>query len=458
MFRVTTTLATTLLLAGCTTLGQPYVAPTVDANARYGAALAGRPKSVTANTMWWRAFNDSQLNALIEAGLKQNLTVAQAVERVIAARETAAASGIGLPTGSASGSAAAEGNSAGGDAELTRSTTATLNWEIDLFGGLAKRREAAQASIDAATEEANMARLTLIGDIATAYVEARGYQDRIHIARTTLESQNQTLALTRKQNEVGVVTRLDVTQLAGDVASTAASIPALEISLNESIHRLGVLLGQQPSALKSMFATATQIPRLSGSVQAGIPSDLMRDRPDIRQAERTLAEAVADIGVAQADLYPSLTLAGNLSVSSATTWSLGPTLSLPIFNRGALKATVRLEESDARQAYLAYRETVLEAVEEIENALVGFSKQQARRSELARSYTSYTEATDIADDLYRAGDTTLLDLLTAQRSLYTARDSLAQSSVAVATQYIILCKALGGGWNISGAAPAEFRT
>ncbi|MFK4810363.1 efflux transporter outer membrane subunit [Devosia sp. ZW T5_3] len=458
MFRVTTTLATTLLLAGCTTLGQPYVAPTVDASARYGAALAGGPKSVTANTMWWRAFNDSQLNALIEAGLKQNLTVAQAVERVIAARETAAASGIGLPTGSASGSAAAEGNSAGGDAELTRSTTATLNWEIDLFGGLAKRREAAQASIDAATEEANMARLTLIGDIATAYVEARGYQDRIHIARTTLESQNQTLALTRKQNEVGVVTRLDVTQLAGDVASTAASIPALEISLNESIHRLGVLLGQQPSALKSVFATATQIPRLSGSVQAGIPSDLMRDRPDIRKAERTLAEAAANIGVAQSDLYPSLTLAGNLSVSSSTSWSLGPTLSLPIFNRGALQATVRLEESDARQAYLAYRETVLEAVEEIENALVGFSKQQARRSELAKSYTSYTEATDIANDLYQAGDTTLLDLLTAQRSLYDARDSLAQSSVAVATQYIILCKALGGGWNISGATTAESRS
>ncbi|UXN72306.1 efflux transporter outer membrane subunit [Devosia sp. A8/3-2] len=456
MFRVTTTLATTLILAGCTTLGQPYVAPSVDANARYGAAQAGGAKSVTATTMWWRAFNDSQLNALIEAGLKQNLTIARAVERVIEARETAAAEGIGLPTGSASGSAA--GSSAGGDVELTRSASTTLNWEIDLFGGLAKRREAAQASIDAATEEANMARLTLIGDIATAYVEAQGYQDRIHIARTTLESQNQTTALTRKQNEVGVVTRLDVTQLAGDVASTAASIPALEISLNESIHRLGVLLGQQPSALKSMFATTTQIPRLSGSVQAGIPSDLMRDRPDIRQAERTLAEAAADIGVAQADLYPSLTLAGNLSVSSATTWSLGPTLSLPIFNRGALKATVRLEESDAEQAYLAYRETVLEAVEEIENALVGFSKQQARRSELAESYTSYTEATDIADDLYRAGDTTLLDLLTAQRSLYTARDSLAQSSVAVATQYIILCKATGGGWNISGATTAESRS
>ncbi|RYG57572.1 MAG: hypothetical protein EON56_02235 [Alphaproteobacteria bacterium] len=164
------------------------------------------------------------------------------------------------------------------------------------------------------------------------------------------------------------------------------------------------------------------------------------------------------MGVAEADLYPSLTLTGNLAVSTATSWSLGPSLSLPIFNRGALKATVRLEESDARTAYLTYRQTVLEAVEEIENALVGFSKQQTRRSELAKSYASYTEATDIADQLFRAGSSTLLNVLTAQRSLYSSRDSLAQSSVAVAIQYINLCKALGGGWDLSSRTSAETRS
>jgi multidrug efflux system outer membrane protein len=457
VFRVATALATTLVLTGCTTLGQSYVAPTISSDARYGAAAASGTKSVTATTQWWRAFNDSKLNSLVEAGLAQNLTVAQAVERIVAARESAAASGVGLPSGAGNASASASGTTES-DIQTSSSANVSFSWEIDLFGGLAKKREAARASIDAATEETNMARLTLVGDIATAYVEARGYQDRIHIAQTTLASQNQTLALTRQQQEVGVATQLDLAQLTGDVASTAASIPALEISLAASIHRLGVLLGQEPSSLKSMFASSAEIPRLSGTLSAGIPSDLMRDRPDIRQAERALAQAAANVGVAEADLYPSLTLSGNLTVGASTSWSLGPTLSLPIFNRGALKATVRLEESDARTAYLSYRQTVLEAVEEIENALVAFSKQQARRAELAKSYTSYNQATGMADEMYRAGSSTLLNVLTAQRSLYSSRDALAQSSVAVAIQYITLCKALGGGWDIAGTTTAEVRS
>lgn len=313
MFRITTTIATTLVLAGCSSLGPSFVSPSIKVDARYTAsAAAGGVKSVTASTAWWHAFNDTQLNALIEQGLTQNLTMAQAVERVVAARETVAASGIGLPSGSTTGSSTTSGSSLSSVVEATNNVSTSLNWEIDLFGGLAKKREAAQASIDAATEEANSARLALIGDIATNYIEARGYQDRIHIAQTTLESQNQTLALTRQQQELGVATQLDVAQLTGDVASTAASIPSLEISLAASVHRLGVLLGQEPSAFKAMFTRSAQIPRLSGTLRAGIPSDLMRDRPDIRQAERILAQATANIGVAEADPYPSLSLSGKI--------------------------------------------------------------------------------------------------------------------------------------------------
>lgn len=449
MYRLTTIIAASLMLAGCTTLDMAQLSPSISAAARYDGASNGGVKSVTATTPWWQAFDDAQLNTLIETGLAQNLTVAQAVERITAVRETAAASGIGLPTLTVSAASTKSGANTRA-AETSNSGTASFAWQLDLFGGLASKQAAAQASIDSASESANAARLTLIGDIATAYVEARGYQDRIHIAQTTLASQKQTLALTQQQSDLGVATKLDLAQITGDVASTAASIPALEISLSTATHRLGVLLGMTPSALKPMFAKSAQIPRLTATVRAGVPADLMRDRPDIRQAERDLAQAAANIGVAEADLYPSLNLAGNLSVSTATNWSLGPTISLPIFNRGALQATVRLEESQARQSYLSYRETVLEAFEEIENALVGFAKQQERRSALVNSYNSYTQATDIADTLYKAGDSTLLSVLTAQRSLYSSRDSLAQSSVAVATQYIILCQALGGGWAIDG--------
>lgn len=439
--------ASCLVLAGCATVGPNYVGPRADASVPY--ANGGGTKTVTAQTAWWQNFGDATLNSLVETGLAQNLTVAQAVERITAARQTAAASGVtGLPTATAGASASAAGTSATSTVEFSHTTLLDAAWQIDLFGGLQRKRESALATIDAATEEANAARLTLIGDITLAYIEARGYQDRLYIARSTLESQRRTLSLTEEQQKAGTADGLDVAQAAGDASTTAATIPSLEISLAASVNRLGVLLGQQPSSLQGLFKGNAQIPRISADVSPGVPAELMRDRPDIRQAERQLAAATADIGVAEADLYPSLSLGGSLTAGgAANTWSLGPSLTLPIFNNGTLKANVRLEESNARQQYLGYRQTVLEAVEEVENALVGFSKQKQRRAELARSYTSYAKAVELSESLYQAGGSTLFEVLTAQRSLYTARDNLAQSSVALASQYIALCQALGGGWD-----------
>lgn len=449
MLRTTTSILLACTLAGCTTLGPSYTAPTISSAAQFGSAAAG-VKSITAQVQWWRAFNDGTLNRLIDTGMAQNLTVAQAVERVIAARESAVSAGLNnLPSGTSTAQAEASGGSVSGNVDYSASANVSLSWELDLFGGLAKQREAARASLDAAIEEANGARLSLIGEIARNYVQARGFQDRLQIARSTVDAQNRTLSVTRQQNEAGLTSTLDLAQLQGDVSTTSASIPTLEISLSETIHRFGVLLGQEPRSLQGLFADGAQIPRLNAAVSPGIPADLMRDRPDIRQAERLLAAATANIGVAEADLYPSLSLAGNLSVANATSWSLGPSLSLPIFNRGQLKQTVLIEESKARESYLAYKQTVLEAVEEVENALVGLSKQQTRRSQLASSYTSYLTATEIASERYAAGETTLLTLLTAQRSLYSARDTLAQSNVEVDLQYIALSLALGGGWELS---------
>ena len=439
-------------LTGCTTLGQTYVAPTINQAARYSNGGTSGSKTVTAEAQWWRSFNDATLNNLVERGLAQNLTVAQAVERVVAARQSAIAAGLNnLPSGSTVAQSTASGSTRAGSSEVVHNLSTSFSWELDLFGGLAKEREAALATLDASVEEANGARLSLIGEIARTYIQARGYQDRLHIARSTLQAQNRTLDVTRQQNEAGVTSALDLAQLQGDVSTTAAAIPSLEIALSESIHRLGVLLGQEPSALEGTFNDGAQIPRTAATVSAGIPADLLRDRPDIRQAERELAAATADIGVAEADLYPGLSLGGNFTLASIATWSIGPSLSVPVFNRGQLKANVLLEESQARQAYLAYRSTVLVAVEEVENALVGFSKQQSRRSQLATSYTSYSQATELAEERYTVGETTLLTLLTAQRSLYSARDSLAQSSVEVALQYVSLSLALGGGWAITSA-------
>ncbi|WP_375449441.1 efflux transporter outer membrane subunit [uncultured Devosia sp.] len=445
---MTTAIILASTLAGCTTLGPAYQPPTISSAVTYGSNVRGA-KTITAKVQWWRAFNDATLDRLVDTGLDQNLTVAQALERVVAARESAVSTGLNnVPSGAALAQGLASGATSG-DTDFSASASVSPGWEIDLFGGLAKQREAAQATLDAAIEEANGARLSLIGEIAQNYLQARGYQDRLYIARSTLESQNRTLSVTRQRNEAGLTSNLDLAQLQGEVSTTAATIPTLEIALGEAIHRLGVLLGQEPKSLRALFSDDSQVPRFKTSVSPGVPADLMRDRPDIRQAERQLAAATADIGVAEADLYPSLSLSGNLTVASTTTWSIGPALSLPVFNRGQLKQTVLIEQSQARQSYLGYKQTVLEAVEEVENALVGLNRQQTRRNQLANSYASYSQATELSEERYAAGETTLITLLTAQRSLYSARDSLAQSTVEVGLQYIALSLALGGGWDPS---------
>lgn len=435
-------------LTGCATVGIDYKSPDIDPSIRYAAVGTADGQAITPNTQWWKSFNDPQLNGLIERGLAQSLTVAQALERVMVAQENAFQAGVAAaPALTANAQASASGNSTANAVATSQSLSTSLSWQFDLFGSVARRKEATLASLDAATEEANGARLTLIGEIAKTYIQARGYQDRLNIARTTLEAQNQTLAVTRRQAEQGVATDLDVAQISADVASTGATIPNLEISLSQSTHRLSVLLGDQPSALRPLFNTGGQIPRVTGGVAAGVPANLLRNRPDIRQAERQLAAATAEIGVAEADLYPSLGLAGNFSVAATTSWSLSPSISLPIFNRGKLRSTVRIEESQARQSYLAYQQAILEAVEEVENALVAFDRQQVRRARLSESYTHNSRAAEIAQQRYAAGETGLLTLLTSQRSFYSARDSLAQSSVDLGVQYIALTLALGGGWD-----------
>jgi multidrug efflux system outer membrane protein len=266
----------------------------------------------------------------------------------------------------------------------------------------------------------------------------------------------QTEELTRLQLEVGAGTSLDVLQASGDVSSTAANIPSLEISLAESIHALSVLIGQEPSALGGLFESSASVPRLSASISPGIPADLVRNRPDIRSAERALAAATARIGVAEADLYPSFSLTGTLtalaSTTASTSWSFAPGINLPIFNAGARKAAVNLAESSVREQYLAYRQAVLSAMEDVENALVAYGKQGERRAHLSQSVARYSEAVELLRTSYEDGNASLLELLTAQSSLYSAEDALVQANAALATQYVALCKALGGGWDIASSA------
>lgn len=443
--------ATIVLLAGCSSLGLDYAKPELRLSAAYvGASPAG--STVTAETNWWTAFGDKQLNAYVAAGLAQNLTVLQAIERVTAARATARINGVSFqPTVNGSVSGSASGNGATDTITTSRSGSIDASWELDLFGAGKRTREAQAANLQAAEEAVNGARLTLIGDIASAYINIRTYQRRLALAKASLETQTATTDVVRKQVEAGAATELALSQSVGQQQSTAAGIPSLEAALQQSINALAVLLGQEPSEIQATFRKAGSIPRAAGSIGKGVPADLLRSRPDIRQAERELASAVADIGVKEAGLYPSLTLSGALSVTgSVGAWSLAPSLTLPIFNRDRLTANVDLAKSTARGQYLAYRETVLGAVRDVEDALVAYGREKSRRASLAASVAAYSMAAQLSKQLYEGGTATYSELLNAQAAQQSAENALAQSDAQLALDYIGLAKALGGGWQLAG--------
>ena len=294
----------------------------------------------------------------------------------------------------------------------------------------------------------------------TAYVDARYYQERIAIARKNLGSRRETLELTRLQLEAGAASRLDVVQSEGLVNSTLAEIPALEISFRQSVHRIALLLGLPATSLLADLQKGSSQPYFRRSVNTGVPADLIRNRPDIRAAERNLAAATAEIGVAEAALYPSITLSGSISPTlvavagasgKATSWGFGPSLDLPIFDAGARRANIKAREAAAREAYLAWKQTVLGAVEEVENALVAVNRTRQTVSALTATVRSYEEALSLATASYRDGASSLLDVLDAQRNVASAQASLAQAVQQLANGYVALNVAIGGGYAWDGA-------
>jgi multidrug efflux system outer membrane protein len=267
------------------------------------------------------------------------------------------------------------------------------------------------------------------------------------------------LNLTKLQLDAGAASRLDVVQAEGLVNSTLAGVPGIEASFRVSAHSLATLLAQPAGALVSEMQRGGHQPVPRFSAKAGIPADLVRNRPDIRASERQLAAAVAQIGVAEAQLYPAITLGGSITPSYTKTvgagesgllsWSFGPSLSLPIFDGGALRANVSSSQSAAREAYLSWKQTVLGAVEEVENALASYSRDGRAVAAYRQTLKSYQEALQLATASYRDGASSLLDVLDAQRQVSTAQQSLAQAVQQQARDYVALNVAIGGGYAVS---------
>ncbi len=458
-------LAMMLILSGCM-VGPDMQAPETPMPAKFSEGGKNSNGDVT-TAAWWTAFSDPRLNQLVGDGMSKNLTVLQALEAIEQARQGVDIAGAGSLPSITAGASETLSKTNGVTATAQRSTTSgtlSASWLLDLFGQYRRAKESANATLDASFAGADVARLTVISNVATYYVNARYYQELLAIARENLKSRRDTLDLTKAQLEAGAASRLDVVQAEGLVNSTLSDIPGLETSFRQQVNHLSTLLGEPAPTLLADLQRSRPQPVARDRIKAGIPADLIRNRPDIRRSERQLAAAVANIGVAEAKLYPSIQLSGSISplyvassplTGGGASWSFGPTLTLPIFDGGALRANVKSSESAARSAYLAWKASVLQAVEDTENAMVAYNRDRATVSALRASVKNYQEALSLSMTNYKNGASSLLDVLDAQRSVATAQQSLAAAIRQTALDYIALNVAVGGGYAVGQGKAGE---
>ncbi len=459
-----------VLVQGCA-VGPNFQPPKTSAPTQWSAPMAGGETNLEPSlASWWKSFNDPQLDSLVERAVRtnQDLRIAEARVREARAFYRIASSQL-WPTVDAGGSYARQNQSKNqpvlGSLPMPSGIPFENNvyqagfdasWEIDVFGGNRRAVEAGKAEVAAAEFGRRNVLVTLLGEVARNYVELRGCQRRLDIAANNLKTQQEALALAENRFKNGLTSDLDVQQAATLLANTRAVIPMLETGIQGYIHRLGVLLGQPPEALLAELSAPAPIPSAPPVVPVGLPSDLLRRRPDIQQAERQLAASTARIGVATADLFPKFSLTGIAGYESTSAsdwfaggskfWSLGPTVQWRIFDAGRIRANIRVQNARQEQSLAAYEETVLMSFEDVENSLVAYAKEQIRRRSLEDAVTSSKDSLHLANQLYSNGLASFINVLDAERSLYQAEDALVQSDKAVTQNLISLYKALGGGW------------
>ncbi len=465
--------STVALLAGCT-VGPNYRPPSEQAPVRWATSLAaGESDAPAALASWWRSFKDPELDTLMSTAVQSNLTLRVAEEHVRearAAREVVA----GGRWPSAGASVAYSKNRYGANSYPPLGLfpgipldynlyTAGFDaaWELDLFGGVRRAVEASSAEVGAAEYAWRDVLVSVLAEVARNYIDARAYQERLDITRENIAAQQSIVELTRSRYQSGLASDLDVEQATALLTATQAQLPSLESGFAQSVHHLSVLLGETPGAMLERMSRAKPIPLTPPVVPVGLPSNLLQRRPDVARAERELAASTAEIGVATADLFPKFSLMGALGTTSTSTsslfeyasryFSVGPTLQWNLFQGGSLRANVRVQRARAEQALDTYRQTVLVALEDAENALVAYSKEQTRRRSLAQSAEASEAAFHLSSELYRSGLVDFLNVLDAERTLYAAQGALVDSTESVSLDLVQLYKALGGGWQQSSA-------
>jgi NodT family efflux transporter outer membrane factor (OMF) lipoprotein len=335
-------------------------------------------------------------------------------------------------------------------------------YEVDLFGGIRRSIEAAKAGAEATEDERRAVQVTLLGEVAREYIALRALQTRLDIARHNLRDQRRTLAIVQKRFDNGVAPNFDLVRASAQVDATESSIPPLESGIHQTIYSLSVLLGQDPPALTTELLDAAPIPPVPPRVPVGMPSELLKRRPDVMEAERLVAAATAVQGVATSDFFPHLILGGAAGVESrkaselfdqhkpsAGFYAAGPLAKWTIFDGGRRGANLDRAKAQVVAAINTYEATILQALRDVDSALVAYAHDQARRVSLSTLVTENQRAVGIAQSEYSNGIIDLLDVLEVQRNLYASQDALAQATQTVSTDLVALYKALGGGWENS---------
>ena len=489
-----------LFLSGCA-VGPRYKRPAAPVAQQWSGEQARGTSTGEPVEQWWLSFNDPEFRSLIERAVKANLDLKLATARIAEARAVRGIAKSGLfPTVEASASATrnrqrviapANGAAAIVPVEFNNFQGGfDASWELDVFGRVRRGLQAANADVAAAREARRDVLVAVLGEVGRTYAELRGFQFRLDIDLLPVWPPDcfvdrrperllqraarrqagafvvEPVQVTVLRSVVGpavddaaaadVATELDVARAAAQLETTRSVVPSLQSGIEISIHRLSVLLGQEPSALRAEVSPTAPVPMIPPEVPVGLRSELLERRPDVRQAEAQIAAATARVGEAKAEWFPRFTLFGSagrqasqlheITLGMGNFFSAGPAVSLPIFTGGRIRSNIRVQDARLQQVVIGYRSTVLSALEETENALVNYSEEQSRRERLENAVKSNEEAVRLSSELYKAGLTDFLSVLDAQRELYANEDLLAQSRAAQAVNLIALYKALGGGW------------
>lgn len=452
-------------LAGCVTVGPDYVAPEIEIPDAWHTELVGPFEARTAPLRtWWQAFQDPTLDQLIEKARANNLDLKIALARIDAARaQLGIAKGGHLPEVSAAGSSAIQRLSEKGLIPPLGDTTIDLHeiggdagWEFDFFGGIRRQIESAGAAYEASIEDFRDVVVVLLAEIARNYILVRTLQDQIKFTRSNIAAQRESLALARERNRTGLAPDLDVAQAESNLGTSESLLPALQQLLTAAMHRVAVLLGEHPGTMHDLLTKEGKIPTAPDEVAVGIPANLLRRRPDIRAAERSLASQHARIGATEAELYPRFFLFGSVGLeatkfsdlfdAASRVFTLGAGFRWNIWSGGKIRNAVEAEAAFTTAAEIQYRKIILLAMEEVENSLYGYTKEGERRRALERATAATQRSVELVLVLYRAGLTDFQNVLDSQRSLVNVQNDLARSRGQHALQLVSLYKALGGGW------------